>query len=58
VVSLLLIAHVTLHYWSDYPYAEYTPLMLELANQVAEEGGITDIRFSSFTPAVVLTFEK
>jgi hypothetical protein len=52
VVSLLLVAHVVLHYWSDFPYEEYTAQMGALAEQVHQEVGLTDIRFSSFTPAV------
>ncbi|KAL3109133.1 hypothetical protein niasHT_013913 [Heterodera trifolii] len=51
VLSLLLFAHVMFHYFSDYPFAKYADEMAQLAIWVHEEVGITDIRFSSFTPA-------
>uniref|UniRef100_A0A914HGV9 G protein-coupled receptor n=1 Tax=Globodera rostochiensis TaxID=31243 RepID=A0A914HGV9_GLORO len=51
VLAALLFAHVMLHYLSDYPFAKYSAEMKQLAIWVHEEVGITDIRFSSFTPA-------
>jgi hypothetical protein len=51
-IYLLLVAHVALHYWSDYPYDEYMPNMVHLARQVHSQIGIGHIRFSSFTVAV------
>jgi hypothetical protein len=52
VLIILLIAHVALHYVSDYPFEEKHPAMTNLAKLVEEEVGLTEIRFSSFTYAV------
>ncbi|KAI3408681.1 hypothetical protein GPALN_007738 [Globodera pallida] len=51
IVICLLFAHVLLHFLSDFPYTKYSDKMLDLARLVNAEIGLTNIRFSSFTPA-------
>uniref|UniRef100_A0A914I999 Uncharacterized protein n=1 Tax=Globodera rostochiensis TaxID=31243 RepID=A0A914I999_GLORO len=51
IIICLLVAHVLLHFLSDFPYAKYSDKMLDLARLVNAEIGLTNIRFSSFTPA-------
>ena len=58
VLIILLIAHVALHYVSDYPFEEKHPAMTNLAKLVEEEVGLTEIRFSSFTYAVSADVNK
>lgn len=58
VIVVLLVAHVLLHYLSDFPYPEYSVQMDHLAELVHAEIGLTEIRFSSFTPAVKINYKK
>ncbi|KAL3112433.1 hypothetical protein niasHT_018526 [Heterodera trifolii] len=51
IIVCLLIAHVLLHYLSDFPYAKYNDQMRNLSSLITAEIGLTEIRFSSFTPA-------
>ncbi|KAL3091889.1 hypothetical protein niasHS_005517 [Heterodera schachtii] len=51
IIVCLLIAHVLLHYLSDFPYAKYNDEMRNLSSLITAEIGLTEIRFSSFTPA-------
>ncbi|KAL3108725.1 hypothetical protein niasHT_019212 [Heterodera trifolii] len=54
IIVCLLIAHVLLHYLSDFPYAKYNDEMRNLSSLITAEIGLTEIRFSSFTPAAIL----
>uniref|UniRef100_A0A915MDR7 G protein-coupled receptor n=1 Tax=Meloidogyne javanica TaxID=6303 RepID=A0A915MDR7_MELJA len=51
VLCILLIAHVALHYVSDFPFDEKFEDMAMLAHLVEQEVHITGVRFSSFTYA-------